>query len=61
MDDIVLLRVPDVDRGPVDPPNLICKVLSIEHGLYKLACEAGVLNRHFARNDVYLPKISNYI
>ena len=51
VNDIVCLPIPEVDRGPTEPSNILCKVLSInDHNLYELASEAGVLNIKFARN-----------
>ena len=50
--DLVLLRVPDVDRGPTDAANLLCMIKTIKHdNLYELASEVGILDRLLARND----------
>ena len=55
--DIVCLPIPAVDRGPSEPTNLLCKVLSInDHNLHELACEAGTLNVKFARNAFDIAK-----
>ena len=40
MRNLVLFRVPDVDRGPLDAPNIL------------LSCECGFLDCQFARNDI---------
>ncbi len=50
--DFVILPVPDVDRGPSDPPNLVCRVVDINYStmMHELACQAGVLSNLFARN-----------
>ncbi|XP_068245462.1 uncharacterized protein [Palaemon carinicauda] len=37
------LRVPDVDRGPADPKNLLVVVMKEEDGLYTVDCREGVL------------------
>ncbi len=46
------MPVPDVDRGPSDPPNLACRVVDINYDtmMHELACQAGVLKDMFARN-----------
>ncbi len=50
--DFVILPVPDVDRGPSDPPNLACRIVDIcyETKMHELACQAGVLKDMYARN-----------
>ena len=50
--DLVLLRVPDVDRRPTDASNLLCMIKTIKHdNLYELASEVGILEKLLARND----------
>ena len=50
--DIVALRVPDEDRAPTDPINILCVVLDKDkNNLYKIGCEAGILKTKCARND----------
>ena len=51
LNDLVLLSLPDVDRGPLDPTNLLCYVLEEKHSLFKLGCRAGVLDKFFAFNS----------
>jgi len=50
--DFVILPVPDVDRGPSDPPNLACRIVDInyETRMHELACQAGVLKDMYTRN-----------
>ena len=36
--DRVLLRVPDVDRGLLDPNNIVCLILEEKNSLFKLGC-----------------------
>jgi hypothetical protein len=38
--DYVYLPVKDVDRGPTDPPNIVCRIVDIDwdKSLYELAC-----------------------
>ena len=48
--DKVLLRVPDVDRGPLDPNNVICLILEEKNTLFKLSCKVGVLDKWYAFN-----------
>ena len=50
-DDLVLLAVPDVDRGPLDPSNLLCYVIEEKNELFRLGSKAGVLDRFFAFNS----------
>ena len=50
VNDLVLLSVPDVDRGPLDPSNLLCYVIEEKHSLFKLGTRAGVLDKFFAFN-----------
>jgi hypothetical protein len=55
--DRVLLRVPDVDRGPLDPNNVVCLVLEERHGLFKLGCQVGVLDKYYAYNSFFKTKL----
>jgi len=55
--DKVLLRVPDVDKGPLDPNNLVCIVLEEKNGLFKLACQVGVLDVYYAFNSFFKTKL----
>jgi hypothetical protein len=48
--EFVALAVPAVDLGPTDAPNLICEIIEKRDELYRLACEAGILDIFFARN-----------
>ena len=50
--DLVLVRVPDVDRGPFDPNNLLCFILEIKEQMFRLGSRAGVLNTLFACNSI---------
>ncbi|RNA32086.1 KRAB-A domain-containing 2-like [Brachionus plicatilis] len=56
--DIVVLPIPEVDKGLTEAPNLVCRIVDIDFdkSLYELACEAGVLNTLFARNSFDLVK-----
>ena len=51
--DKVLLRVPDVDRGPLDPNNVICLILEEKNTLFKLGCKVGVLDKWYAFNAFF--------
>ena len=55
---LVVLRVDDVDRGPTDPPNLLCLVLEHkkERQACRLGCAAGELATCFSRNSFELVK-----
>ena len=52
-----MLRVPDVDRGPLDPNNVVCLVLEERHGLFKLGTQVGVLEKYFAYNAFFKTKL----
>ena len=41
VNDLVLLSVPDVDRGPLDPSNLICYDMEEKNGLFRLGTQNG--------------------
>ena len=46
------LRVPDVDRGPTDPKNLLVVILKDEGGLYTVGCREGILKPKFTVADL---------
>ena len=46
------LRVPDVDRGPTDPKNLLVVVMKGEDGLYTVGCREGVLGSKYTAADL---------
>ncbi|CAF0824934.1 unnamed protein product [Brachionus calyciflorus] len=49
--DTLQVSVPDVDRGPADPVNILAYILKInEHGLYRLATKHGIISGWHARN-----------
>ncbi|XP_068247956.1 uncharacterized protein [Palaemon carinicauda] len=48
------LSVPDVDRGPTDPKNLIVVVMKGEDGLYTVGCREGVLGSKYTAADLSL-------
>ena len=50
--DNATLRVPDVDRGPSDPRNILVVVLSENDGLYKVGCREGTLDAKFTAADL---------
>ena len=37
------MAVPKVDRGPTDPPNIICLVVDKKNKLYKLGTKYGMI------------------
>ena len=50
--DMVLLNVPPVDKGPLDPNNLICYITDKKRdGLFQLGCKAGIFNVYWAINS----------
>ena len=48
--DRVLLRIPDVDRGPLDPNNIICLIKEEKNSIFELCCQVGVLDKYYAFN-----------
>ncbi|CAF1109465.1 unnamed protein product [Brachionus calyciflorus] len=52
--DYVALPIPDVDRGLSEAPNLVCRIVDIDHekSLYQLACEAGLTRKLSVRQAV---------
>lgn len=40
--DVALLHCDNVDRGPSDPENIICIIISKRNGLFELGCKAGL-------------------
>ncbi|KAL4136182.1 hypothetical protein QTP88_007746 [Uroleucon formosanum] len=42
-DCVVIMAVPKVDRGPTDPPNIICLVVEKKNKLYKLGTKHGMI------------------
>ena len=46
------VRVPDVDRGPCDPKNLLVVVLRQEDWLYTVGCREGVVISKFTAADL---------
>ncbi|XP_071050736.1 uncharacterized protein [Onthophagus taurus] len=47
----VLLNVPKVDRGPLDAPNLIRKILKINNDVYQIGTKSGIIKTWFSRSD----------
>ena len=50
IDDYVLLKTEGVDRSIADPINFLCIILEKKDVLFKLGCEAGVLDTMIAFN-----------
>ncbi|XP_076049388.1 uncharacterized protein LOC143030070 [Oratosquilla oratoria] len=46
------LRVPDVDRGPTDPKNLLVVVLKENDGLHTVGCREGIIGPKFTAPDL---------
>ena len=49
--DFILLNVPKVDRGPLDCPNLIGKILQMENIVYQIRSISAIIKTWFARCD----------
>jgi len=46
----VVIRIPDVDKGKTDLPNLIGVVLEkTEYDLYRFGCKDGILEKLYCR------------
>lgn len=46
----VVIRIPDVDKGKTDHPNLIGVVLEkTEHDLYRIGSKDGILEKLYCR------------
>ncbi|XP_076047343.1 uncharacterized protein LOC143028870 [Oratosquilla oratoria] len=46
------LRVPDVDRGPTDPRNLLVVVLKENDGLHTVGCREEIIGPTFTATDL---------
>ena len=46
------IRIPEFDRGPSDPKNLLVVVLGIENNLYEVGCRQGKLSTKFTAADL---------
>nr|CAI5828726.1 unnamed protein product [Callosobruchus analis] len=46
----VLVKITVVDRGRLDPRNILAVALSEKDGLYQLDTSTGVLQKLYARN-----------
>lgn len=55
--DTVQVSVPDVDRGPADPVNILAYITKINnHKLYQLATKHGIIKGWHARNSFQICK-----
>ena len=52
--DYVRVRIPDVDRGRVDPRSVIAVVIDVADGFYKLGTDHGVLKHHYSISEFYI-------
>ncbi|KAK5648226.1 hypothetical protein RI129_003118 [Pyrocoelia pectoralis] len=48
----VRVIVPKIDRGPLDPKNIIGVVMNIENGVYKVGTKYGIIKRWLSRNEL---------
>ena len=55
--DLVLFRVDSIDRGPVDPTNLLCyitkKIIRENNALFQLGSRAGCLVNNRSKESFY--------
>ncbi|KAF0733682.1 Uncharacterized protein FWK35_00030433 [Aphis craccivora] len=49
--DTVRIRVPDVDRGRMDPQNKLAVVVAVDNVFYTLGTKEGVINQLYTRNQ----------
>ena len=50
----VVLAVPAVDKGPLDPQNILGKILDFRNGVYRVGTESGVFKNWFPRSQLQL-------
>jgi hypothetical protein len=51
--DLVFLKLPLAVRGPLDQPNLLCRVLDVDNrSLFKLRCNSGILNDRYHAEEL---------
>ncbi len=48
--DSIVLRIPKVDRGPLDPQNILGKVLENDE-IHQISTNHGILKNWFSSND----------
>ena len=46
------LKVPDVDRGPCDPRNLLVVIMHVENDMYQVGCREGTLKTKYSAADL---------
>ena len=49
--DNATIKVPEFDRGPTDPKNLIVVILEKVEDFYTLGCKAGILSNKYTASD----------
>lgn len=54
--DVVSVKVPDVDKGPLDYPNILGIVASKQNGVYQIGTRHGIIKDWQARTDLGLCK-----
>ncbi|VEN46954.1 unnamed protein product [Callosobruchus maculatus] len=48
----VAIEVPKVDRGPLDPKNILRTIVNISNDVYQIGTIHGLLNRWFSRDEM---------
>lgn len=48
----MLLNIEEVDRGPADPPNIICVITDIENSVYQVGTSNGIIKSWFSKPDL---------
>lgn len=49
--DTVRIRVPDIDRGRLDPKNILAVVVAVDNDFHTLGTKGGVINQLYTRNQ----------
>ena len=52
--DNVRVRIPDVDRGRVDPRSVLAVAIDVADGFYNLGTDHGVLKHLYSRSEFFI-------
>ncbi|GBM01603.1 hypothetical protein AVEN_60020-1 [Araneus ventricosus] len=59
--DFILFNVPKVDRGLLDCPNFIGKILKVENNVYQIGTKSGIILSWFASAEILEDVPEKYI
>ena len=54
INDCVTLQIPEVDRGPLDFPNILGIIVDKKHDLYQIATKDETVKGWYPRTDIGL-------